>query len=239
MNKLFLCIALWAILPFFAFSAPATAAEQYIQEHVDLAFRYAKTNHIPVSICLAQALLESGAGNSALSQSANNHFGMKKGGNWKGSTFAFMDDETDKNGRPKCSSFRQYPSAEFSYMDYAENLRKNKRYRALFQLNARDYVRWAQGLQRAGYASHPGYAQELIKIIQKYRLDLYDAPQSAGVILPLCPLPDIRLAGPYAQIAAFIWPSADSIPMTPRSPGTDAFLPDMVVADNRRFKWVA
>ena len=51
--------------------------EDYIQTYKDIAMREMRDHKIPASITLAQGLLESGAGNSALAREAKNHFGIK------------------------------------------------------------------------------------------------------------------------------------------------------------------
>jgi len=50
----------------------------------------------------------------------------------------------------------------------------SSRYNFLFQLDPKDYVGWAKGLKKAGYATDPTYPQRLIKIIEDYKLYLYD-----------------------------------------------------------------
>ena len=40
----------------------------------------------------------------------------------------------------------------------------------LFKLNKRNYVKWAKGLKKAGYATDPKYADKLISIIERYEL---------------------------------------------------------------------
>src|SRR5687768_10016060 len=69
--------------------------------------------------------------------------------------------------------FRVYESAEQSYRDHSEFL-KRARYVSLFQLDRNDYKGWAQGLKQAGYATNPKYAELLIALIERYQLDQYD-----------------------------------------------------------------
>lgn len=49
----------------------------YIELHRDIAFSNMRATNIPVSIKLAQAILESSAGRSSLARATNNHFGIK------------------------------------------------------------------------------------------------------------------------------------------------------------------
>lgn len=117
---------------------------------------------IPASITMAQGLLESRAGQSRLARVGNNHFGIKCHG-WPGRTIA---EDDDANG--EC--FRAYDSSVESYEDHSRFLRNNTRYGMLFRLAPTDYKGWARGLKQCGYATNPSYADNLISIIERYRL---------------------------------------------------------------------
>jgi len=121
---------------------------------------------IPASITLAQALLESGTGNSDLAKYANNHFGIKCTIDWSGKGYYKDDDHKD-------DCFRVYNNPEESFKDHSEFL-KRKRYAFLFELDKDDYEGWAKGLKQAGYATNPKYPDLLIGIIDKYDLHKFD-----------------------------------------------------------------
>jgi hypothetical protein len=69
--------------------------------------------------------------------------------------------------------FRVYDSADESFRDHSLFLRR-KRYAELFDLDLTDYVGWARGLKRCGYATDPNYADRLISIIELYSLQDFD-----------------------------------------------------------------
>ena len=163
MKKLLL---LFAFLPL-SLLAQRITPEEYIQTYKDIAMREMREHKIPASITLAQGLLESGAGNSALAREAKNHFGIKCHKGWEGNTYTMDDDEKDE-------CFRKYNDAEESFRDHSEFLRGRSRYAALFDLEITDYVGWAKGLKAAGYATNPKYAQLLIDRIELYDLAKYD-----------------------------------------------------------------
>ena len=48
------------------------------------------------------------------------------------------------------------------------------RYSFLFKLDPKDYKAWAYGLKKAGYATDPTYGERLIKIIEDFKLMVYD-----------------------------------------------------------------
>lgn len=136
----------------------------YILKYKLIALEHEKQYGIPASITLAQGILESGAGKSALARNANNHFGIKSYGGWSGPVYLAWDDESQK------SRFRKYSSAKDSYNDHSLFLKKNGRYRGLFCNSVYDYRAWAIGLQKAGYATAGNYAKALIGIIDAYKL---------------------------------------------------------------------
>ena len=159
---LFLLLALPMVL-----TAQRITPEEYIQTYKDIAMREMRDHKIPASITLAQGLLESGAGNSALAREAKNHFGIKCHKGWEGKTYIMDDDEENE-------CFRKYNNAEESFVDHSLFLTTRSRYATLFDLDITDYEGWARGLKAAGYATNPKYAQLLIDRIKLYDLAKYD-----------------------------------------------------------------
>src|ERR1051326_5197498 len=141
--------------------------EEYVEKYKDDAIKEMLWHRIPASITLAQGMLESGNGNSALAMYANNHFGIKCHEDWSGMTYTMDDNEKDE-------CFRKYNSVLESYEDHSQFLMGRDRYAFLFQLKTTDYRGWAHGLSEAGYATDPEYAQKLIQIIETYKLYKYD-----------------------------------------------------------------
>lgn len=165
MRKLTLLISLLCVIGISAqVQNPAYIA--YIQKWRMAALQQEKAYHIPAAITMAQGLLESGAGTSTLAREGNNHFGIKCGGGWTGETITH-DDET----RNEC--FRKYKDASESYEDHSQFLLKT-RYQSLFLLDIKDYVGWANGLSRCGYATDPAYPSKLIRLIDDYQLAQLD-----------------------------------------------------------------
>lgn len=139
----------------------------YVDKFKHIAIAEMDRTNIPASIKMAQGILESGIGVSELATKANNHFGIKCGGDWTGKTYYVWDDEPTK------SCFRVYDSSEQSYIAHSEFLRnpkKESRYGFLFKLDKTDYKAWAKGLQSSGYATSKTYATKLIELIEKYEL---------------------------------------------------------------------
>jgi LysM repeat protein len=141
--------------------------EKYIHQYKNVAIQEEKRHRIPASITLAQALLESNAGQSKLAQQANNHFGIKCH-EWKGKS-VYADDDKES----EC--FRKYTHASESYKDHSKFLTERSHYAPLFKLKKNDYKGWAKGLQSCGYATDREYAQKLIRIIETYQLYRYQS----------------------------------------------------------------
>ncbi len=141
--------------------------QNYIDQYRTTAIQQMIHNKIPASITLAQGIIESGAGTSLLATQGNNHFGIKCH-DWKGDRMYHDDDA-------KGECFRVYGNADLSYVDHSQFLLTRERYSFLFGLNTTDYEGWARGLKKAGYATNPQYAEILIKIIEDYNLDDFDA----------------------------------------------------------------
>ncbi len=142
-------------------------AELYIKTYSSVAKSEMNKYGIPASITLAQGLLESGMGIGYLAKNANNHFGIKCHKNWKGGRIYYDDDE-------KGECFRVYLNPLESYYDHSIFLKDRSRYSFLFDLKSNDYVGWAKGLKKAGYATDPKYSTKLISLIERYNLSRFD-----------------------------------------------------------------
>lgn len=153
------------------------AATAYIDAFSNIAIIEMQRTGVPASIKLAQGLLESNYGRSELSTATNNHFGIKCGNNWNGKSYFKEDDDKDHRGKLIESCFRVYDSPEESFIahsDFLLNGGKQSRYNFLFEYKTQDYKRWANGLQKAGYATDSQYPDKLINLIEKYELYRYD-----------------------------------------------------------------
>jgi LysM repeat protein len=169
--KIFLSLSLLLSL-----DLSAQDADTYIRNYKDIAIAEMIRTGIPASIKLAQGMIESNCGTSELARKANNHFGIKCGGDWTGKSFHKEDDDYI-NGQLTKSCFREFNSPYESFVahsDFLTDPKKASRYGPLFQLKTTDYKAWARGLSTAGYATDPAYADKLIKVIEDNRLYDFD-----------------------------------------------------------------
>ncbi len=124
---------------------------------------------IPAAFMIAQAAHETGWGQREIRQadgsSANNLFGIKAGSGWKGAVAEVTTTEfVDGQPRKLTQRFRAYASAAESFRDYARLMKDNGRY-AQVLASGGNAERFAQGLQAAGYATDPAYADKLGRVI--------------------------------------------------------------------------
>jgi len=168
LRDLFLALCLGIVTTIKVQAGSLDSVQQvYIKQYQALAMEHMRLHRIPVSITLAQGLLESAAGTSPLALKGNNHFGIKCGMGWKGDSMHVDDD------RPM-DCFRVYAHPDSSFEDRVRFLGK-ARYRFLFDsLAVTDYRGWALGLKKAGYATDTAYPSRLIGLIERLTLHRLD-----------------------------------------------------------------
>ncbi|MCF0118762.1 MAG: LysM peptidoglycan-binding domain-containing protein [Limosilactobacillus mucosae] len=123
------------------------------------------------SVTVAQAILESGWGQSGLSTQAHNLFGIK--GSYNGQ-YVTMQTREVYNGQSYYiyDNFRKYANNSESVEDHGNFLYSNSRYANL--LGDQSYASVARKLQADGYATDPSYASSLIKLVEMYNLTQLD-----------------------------------------------------------------
>jgi flagellar protein FlgJ len=147
---------------------PASAGE-FVARHTEAARAAEAKTGIPATFMVAQAAHETGWGKKTIRMADGsesfNLFGIKAGADWKGPVARITTTEY-VNGEPKkvVQSFRAYSSYEASFSDYARLMQTSPRYREVVA-RADDAKQFAQGLQRAGYATDPAYADKLGRVI--------------------------------------------------------------------------
>ncbi|MFN7551789.1 MAG: flagellar assembly peptidoglycan hydrolase FlgJ, partial [Pseudomonadota bacterium] len=114
---------------------------------------------------VAQAALETGWGRSVMrgpdGKPSHNLFGIKATGGWQGA--AVTQGTVEFRGgvmQRERAAFRAYGSVAESFADYVKLVRDNPRYREAVVAGS-DGARFAEALERAGYATDPQYAEKL------------------------------------------------------------------------------
>ncbi|MES2106606.1 MAG: flagellar assembly peptidoglycan hydrolase FlgJ [Pseudomonadota bacterium] len=124
---------------------------------------------IPAKFMIGQAALESGWGKKEIKSldgtASHNIFGMKATKGWTGKTVdAITTEYVNGVAHKKVEKFKAYDSYSDAFKDYAKLLTTNPRYENVIA-NAKDATSFAYGLQKAGYATDPQYANKLSRII--------------------------------------------------------------------------
>jgi flagellar protein FlgJ len=159
-------------------TAPATRAsaapahvEDFIARMQPAAEAASRETGVPARLILAQAALESGWGKREIrgedGTPSFNVFGIKADRRWTGRVAETATTEyVDGVAQPTRAAFRAYGSYEEAFADYAKFLARQPRYAAV--LSAGDPARAAEALQRAGYATDPGYAAKLVRVMNRF-----------------------------------------------------------------------
>jgi hypothetical protein len=137
----------------------------------------AALTHVPASVTVAQAILESNWGRSALAQNANNFFGMKATGTLGNDGVVWMPtSEYNAAGAlyTTVSAFRAYKSLADSTADHDQLLANASRYASAMHV-AGDPRQFATLIAQDGYATDPQYASKLIDLMDRYNLYQLDS----------------------------------------------------------------
>jgi flagellum-specific peptidoglycan hydrolase FlgJ len=128
--------------------------------------------HIPASVSIAQAIIESRSGQSGLSQKANNLFGMRGSGT-AGSITLPTKEFLDGKWVTVDAAFRNYNSQAESIEDHAQLLASSPYY-AKARAVADDPRAFANALTGV-YATAPNYGEALIRVMDQHDLYRFDA----------------------------------------------------------------
>ncbi len=160
---------------------PQTGAAGFVQQHQSAAQQAEAATGIPAAFMVSQAALETGWGRKEIKHGdgspSYNLFGIKATGGWKGPVAEITTTEYINGKAQKVvAKFRAYGSYAESFSDYARLMKESPRYRAAVGTvasppaadgsgRAERAAAFAQGLQKAGYATDPAYADKLTRVI--------------------------------------------------------------------------
>lgn len=150
-----------------------SSPEAFVQSIWPQAQKTAAELGVPARALVAQAALETGWGRRLAGRegvSSQNLFGIKAGSRWSGERVNSATHEfVDGVRRSERADFRAYGSTAESFADYA-HLLGNPRYAAARNAG-NDTHRFANALQKAGYATDPHYAAKITAIANGATLD--------------------------------------------------------------------
>lgn len=141
------------------------------------------------SVIIAQAILESAWGESALAKTYNNHFGMKKGsgtnyGGWNGQTVTLKTSEVVNGQNITVNGvFRVYPSLGASVDDHNGLFYTLSRYKAV--CSAKTPREQITAIKNGGYATATHYVDSVMNVINSNNLTRFDTMTgNGGDIMP-------------------------------------------------------
>jgi flagellar protein FlgJ len=148
---------------------PDQSAAGFVQQHTAAAQAAERATGIPAAFMIGQAAHESGWGRREIRHAdgtpSHNLFGIKAGPDWKGAVAETLTTEyVDGRAVKSVAKFRAYASPAEAFADYARLMKHSPRYQPVLA-QAQDAGSFASGLQRAGYATDPAYADKLTRII--------------------------------------------------------------------------
>ena len=155
--------------------------EAFIQKVAEKVRKYAPLYGIGVhSPIIAQAIIESGWGESVLASKYYNYFGLKCGSSWKGGSANMATREEYKPGVVTNirDNFRTYEDFDAGIRGYFEFIRYSRYANLKGVTNPREYC---EKLKSDGYATSSSYVDTLMRVIQENnltRFDNSDKPQS-------------------------------------------------------------
>jgi hypothetical protein len=170
-----------AIKPPVKLIAPFATPQSFIEAVLPGARQSNRTNQVPVSVTLAQAILETGAGKS--STLGNNYFGIKARASAKPGEYVWGPNavgctlvktrEAERAGLVLTTgAFRAYGELRTSVLDHGALLRGNSVYAPAFRYTDQP-KRFLREIAKR-YATDPAYAAKLLRLIDQYELLEYD-----------------------------------------------------------------
>lgn len=159
-------------LPALATKGIPNHVQGFIQKHDAAARAASAATGIPASFMVAQAAHESGWGKREIvgadGSKSHNIFGIKATPGWTGKTVEVQTTEVINGQAHKVTAkFRAYGSYDEAFKDYARLISSNERYaKVVAQAQSGNAAGFARGLQQAGYATDPAYADKIARAIQ-------------------------------------------------------------------------
>ena len=158
--------------------------DQFVKKIGEISREIGQKNGIYSSVMVAQAILESGSGNSALASEPNyNLFGIKGKYKDQGVTFQTLEQDNVGASFQISAEFRKYPSYKESLEDYAKLIKKGISgnadfYKETWKDQTESYTDATKHLQ-GRYATDKQYAEKLNAIIKAYDLTEFDHAKEA------------------------------------------------------------
>ena len=157
--------------------------QEFIKKIAGCVRKYAADYGIAVhSPIIAQAILESGWGESKLASVYHNYFGLKCGTKWKGQSVNMKTQEEYSPGTKTTitDNFRVYSNMDEGVKGYFEFIQL-PRYQNLKGIT--DPKKYLQTIKDVGYATSSTYVADVFKCVEAYGLTEYDGKAEGGIAM--------------------------------------------------------
>lgn len=158
----------------------ATSAEKtkFIEDVAGFVVKYAPKYDIMCnSAVIAQAILESGWGESKLAAKYHNYFGLKCGTLWRGKSVNLKTQEEYTPGTKTTitDNFRVYDNMEEGIKGYFEFIQLTRYHNLRGIKDPRHYL---EVIRADGYATSSSYVTDTMAVVNQYGLAKYDGAKS-------------------------------------------------------------
>lgn len=157
--------------------------QEFIKKIAGYVRKYAADYGIAVhSPIIAQAILESGWGESKLASVYHNYFGLKCGTKWKGRSVNMKTQEEYSPGTKTTitDNFRVYSNMDEGMKGYFEFIQL-PRYQNLKGIT--DPKKYLQTIKDDGYATSSTYVADVFRCVEAYGLTEYDGKAEGGIAM--------------------------------------------------------
>lgn len=181
---------------------PTKETWAFIQEIGEEAREIGLEEDLYASVMIAQAILESGNGQSQLSQAPYfNLFGIKGTFEGQGANFRTQEEDTSGNYFTITATFRHYNEYAESLQDYADLLKNGldhneEFYKGAWKSETEDYEE-ATAYLTGRYATDSQYDQKLNALIEAYALTSYDQELPEGSEALIYPVKDPQISSSF------------------------------------------
>ncbi|MFV0428564.1 MAG: glucosaminidase domain-containing protein [Arachnia sp.] len=214
--RIFLTLSLAAGYLLVPQPASALTASTFVSTTYRWAQEEERSHGVPASVAIAQAMLESGMGESGLTKNHNNWFGIKcwsDGSPWPNGCVSVRTTEYNSSGEAysTTASFRTYATDQDSFHDHGRFLSTRSRYAKAFNYT-NNPDRFIVEVHLGGYATDPQYANKVINLMTKYNLYQYNitAPASGSATLAIRPQTQAKV-GATAVVTGLVSPNGGGV----------------------------
>jgi flagellum-specific peptidoglycan hydrolase FlgJ len=140
---------------------------------------------VPASITIAQAILESGWGQTGLAKQANNYFGIKTAVHVAPESYIELPTHEVVHGHSveERATFARYSTVADSFKAHGLLLAQASRYAPAMAVRG-DAAKFAIALEHCGYSTNPFYAESLLSLVHEFDLTQYDSESGNSPATP-------------------------------------------------------